>query len=291
MKNTIKNEKIHFVSDSFNVEPWELGFNERDTNYFWHPDNREKLGTAVCFPLLGFLPDGKYTLDGREYAMDTHGFAQNREFAIAEKGETFICYELTDDDETYRQYPRHFNFRLTYSVEGTTLKTEYRVQNCDEREMYFSAGGHPRYTCPIARGCGFEDYYIEFEKPESPANIIKTYGPLSEIEKCFSADGRRIKLDYCMFTRGCFCFHPYNSKEIRLKTDKDKQGLHIYLGGASHLQFWTRPGSPFLAIEPFFGSISSLPPLPIDGDWIHKPGILRIKSGEVFICSFSVTII
>jgi hypothetical protein len=47
MKNTIKNEMIHFVSDSFNVEPWELGFNNGKTNYFWWPDNLEKLGTAV----------------------------------------------------------------------------------------------------------------------------------------------------------------------------------------------------------------------------------------------------
>ncbi|GHV03142.1 LACX protein [Spirochaetia bacterium] len=288
MKHTIQNERISFTSDSFNVEPWELRFNDEDVNYFWRPADLKKLGTAVCFPLLGTVPDNKYTLDGKEYAMPMHGFAQDREFIVSEKTETRISYELTDDEETYRQYPRHFNFRLTYYVEGESLKTEYRVENRDTRELFFSVGGHPRYNCPIGEGTCFEDYRIEFEKSESITNIVKAYGPISEIEKCFSADGKQIKLDYCMFTKGCFCFSNYNSQELCLKNDKNGRGIRINLGGADHLQFWTQPGSPFLAIEPFFGSISSLPCKEIDGDWVHKPGSLHIQPGEVYVCTHSV---
>jgi galactose mutarotase-like enzyme len=291
MKNTITNGKISFVSDSFNVEPWVLRFNDEETNYFWRPADLEKLGTAVCFPMMGFLPENRYFLDGKEYAMGTHGFAQNREFSVAEKSENHICYELLDDQGTYEQYPWRFSFRLTYSVEGQALKTEYRIENRDEREMFFSVGGHPRYTCPIASGSHFEDYYIEFEKAESASNIVKTYGPLSEIEKCFSPDGRRINLDYRMFTAGCFCFHPYNSKELWLKSDKNSRGLHITLGGSSHLQFWTQPGSPFLAIEPFWGSTSSMPVKKEDADWKGRPGTLHIKPGEVFTCSYLAAIL
>lgn len=291
MKNSIKTESISFVSDSFNVEPWVLRFNDEDINYFWRPADLEKLGTAVCFPLMGFLPDNKYVLDGKEYTMAIHGFAQDREFTVFERSEQHICYELVDDAEIYQQYPWYFRFFITYSVDGDTLKTEYRVENRDEKELYFSVGGHPRYSCPIVPGDSFEDYFIEFEKPESVNNIFKSYGPVSEIEKCFSHDGKRISLDYQMFTKGCFCFYPYNSSEIRLISKKNKHGIIIHLGGASHLQFWTEPGSPFLAIEPIFGSTSSLPVKYEDKDWKGRPGTLHIKREEVYSCAYSTTIL
>ncbi|MDR3248389.1 MAG: hypothetical protein LBT39_06350 [Treponema sp.] len=296
MKNLIKNRSISFVSDSFNVEPWALRFNDEEINYFWRPADLPKLGTAVCFPLMGGLPDNKYMLDGKEYTMDTHGFAQDREFAIAEKDGEHICYDLTDDAGTYQQYPWHFRFSLTYAVEGETLKTSYRVENRDEKELYFSVGGHPRYACPITPGTSFEDYFIEFEKPESVKNIVKAYVPLSEIAARMSADGRRLDMDYRLFAQGCFCFHPCHSGEICLRNKKDGRGLHIQLRGAakavrgaSHLQVWTQSGAPFLAIEPIFGSTSALPFKPEDSDWKGRPGTLHIKSGETFTCAYEVT--
>ena len=286
MRNTIKNDYLFFESDSFNVEPLMLSFADEKINYFWLPPDSEKLGTELCFPLLGFLPDNKYHYDGKEYRMGVHGFAQDREFAVAEKGDDFITYELVDDDTTYTQYPWHFCLHLTYALEKEFLKTIYKVENRDNKTLYFSIGGHPRYACPI-EGNKFEDYYIQFEKPESISNIVKNYSPIGEIEKQFSEDGKSIRLDYGMFTDGCFCFHPYNSRTINLQSDKKSRGLCIDLGGASHLQIWTRPNEPFLAIEPFFGSISSLPFKEIDADWVNKPGILHIEPGEVYTCAFS----
>jgi galactose mutarotase-like enzyme len=271
------------------VEPWALHFNDERTNYFWHPEGPEKLGTSVCFPLMGFLPDNRYTLDGQEYTMGVHGFAQDREFTVAEQKEDRICYELCDDPETYRQYPWHFRFRVVYSVEGNTLRTEYQVENRDRRELYFSVGGHPRYACPVDPQVRFEDYEIEFEKSEETGNIIKSYGPIGEIERCFSADGKRIRLDYRMFSKGCFCFHPYNSRELTVRSEKTGRGIRIHTGGASHLQFWTTPGAPFLAIEPFYGSTSSLPPRKVDADWKGRPGTLHIRPGAVYTCAHSVT--
>jgi len=288
MRYTIKNESLFFESDSFNVEPRMLRFVDDDSNYFWYPSDQKKLGTAVCFPLLGSLPDNKYRYDGKEYTMGQHGFAQDRDFIVFEKSDSSITYELVDDERTYQQYPWHFSFRLTYALEGDSLKTSYLVENRDKKTLFFSVGGHPRYACPISREDNFEDYYIEFEKPESTVNIVKSFGPVSEIEKCFHADGKRLDLNYSMFTKGCFCFHPYNSGFLQIKNNKNSRGLFIDLSGADHLQFWTRPDAPFLAIEPFYGSISSLPPVAADGDWIHKPGILHTEPGEIFTCAFSV---
>jgi galactose mutarotase-like enzyme len=288
MKHTIKNDYLVFESDSFNLEPWVLRFADEHVNYFWRPADLEKLGTAHCFPLTGVLPNNKYRYDGKEYIMSQHGFAQDREFVVAEKTEDSITYELRDDDSTYQQFPWHFIFQLKYSLDKDSLKTTYRVENKDSKKLYFSVGGHSRFSCPITEECNFEDYRIEFEKPEQIENIYKSYGPVSEIKKNLSEDGKSLVLGYNMFTEGCFCFNPYNSRSLCLKSDKSKRGLFVELGGAEFLQFWTKPDAPFIAIEPFYGATSSRPPKEIDGDWVNKPGIFHIEPGEIHTRTYTV---
>jgi galactose mutarotase-like enzyme len=293
MKNTIGNDSITFVSESYNVEPWVLKFNndaDETANYFWRPADKKRLGTAVCFPMMGMLPDGTYVFEGKKYSLGMHGFAQDREFSISEKSDKQVVYELTDDAASRAQYPWRFKFSLAYSVDGAALKTEYRIENRDEKEMYFTVGGHPRFACPIGKDGRFEDCYVEFEKAESVENIIKSYGPISEIEKCFSHDGKRLRLDYGMFLKGCFCFRPINSKRVWLKSAGTKRSLLVDIGEANHLQFWTEPGGPFICIEPIYGSTSHLPMIPEDADWKARPGTLHLRSGETYTCGYSVTI-
>jgi galactose mutarotase-like enzyme len=291
MKSTIFNDQITFVSDSFNVEPWVLRFNDDDVNYFWRPESVKELGAAICFPLLGSLPDNKYLLDGKEYTISSpHGFAKDYDYRIVEKTESRIVYEIGNDEKTMKQFPYRFRFRVVYEVRGTTLKTEYQIKNEDTDEMYFSVGGHPRYACPIGGEGRFEDYYVEFEKEESIKNIVKSYGPISEIEKCMSEDGKQITLDYCMFTKGCFCLHPVESDYIMLKRKNGGRGLKVVLGGASHLQLWTVVDGPYIAFEPWYGSITSIPAKAIETDWKKRPGTLHIDAGEEYVCAYYATI-
>jgi galactose mutarotase-like enzyme len=292
MRSTISNEKITFVSDTYNVEPWVLKFRDDDVNYFWRPESVERVGAAICFPLLGVLPDNKYVLDGKEYTMGQHGFAKDSDFKIAEKSESSITYEITDNKETLAQFPYRFRFRVVYTVEDTTLKTEYRVKNLDDRQMYFSVGGHPRFACPIggSNGGRFEDYRVEFDRPESTRNIVKSYGPVSVIEKFFSPDGRQVRLDYSMFAVGCFCMHPVNSDTLTLRSDKNARSLKLRMESATHLQLWTTVGGPFIAFEPWYGSITSIPAKTIESSWKERPGTLQAAPGEELTCAYYATI-
>ena len=290
MKHTISNDKLVFVSDSYQVEPWELCFKDDGVNYFWRPESAEKLGAAVCFPLLGFLQENRYVLNGKEYTMDIHGFAKECDFAVVYKSDSGIVYELTDSEWTRKQYPYRFRFQVAYILEGASLRTEYRVKNLGDGEMHFSVGGHPRYACPVDGG-RFEDCYVEFEKPERIENVIKTYGSLSVIEKYLSKDGRRISLDYSLFEKGCFCLHPVNSTFVTLKSAGTKRSLRLESDDTlTHLQFWTSVGGQFLCMEPWYGSITHLPPKETDGDWKARPGTLCIKPGAESVHAYDVTV-
>jgi galactose mutarotase-like enzyme len=293
MKYTISNERITFISDSYNVEPWVLKFNDDEVNYFWHSAPGEKLGQAVCFPLLGYLPNNRYVLDGKEYAMECHGFASHYDYKVVRQSKDLIVYEIQDDEKTYAQYPYRFIFQVAYSVEDTSLKTEYRVINRDDREMYFSVGGHARFACPIGgslSGLSFEDFYTEFEKPESADNIVKSSEKREHISRFFSADGQKLALDYSMMAKGCFSFHPLNSAYLILKSDKTKRSMKLSMDKVSYFQYWTIPGQPYICLEPWYGSITSLQMRPDESDWKGRKNTLHIKPGEEYRCAHYIDI-
>ena len=291
MLRTIQNDFLTFVSDDFNVEPWVLRFNDEESNYFWRPPEIEKIGAAVCFPLLGSLPDDRYTLDGREYSMPNHGFAKLRRFDVAQHETNSIVYEIRDDEQSRMQYPYAFRFQVAYILQGTGLRTEYRVENLSDDVMYFSAGGHPRYACPVDPGSeapAFADHYLEFAEAEQTQNIVKSYGPVEVIERFMRDGGRRLRLDHSMFEKGCFCYHPFHSREVVIKNSRNSRGLRVSLGNITHLQIWNAPGKPFVCLEPWYGSITSIPPKAEESDWKQRKGTLRLLPGEKWIDGYTV---
>lgn len=291
MKTVITNGTITFAAESLGVEPWILKFNGDEVNYIWRPFPDKSGGTPLCFPLLGAVPDGVYRLDGKEYSMETHGFAQFHDFNLVEKTENTLLYQISETPETLARYPWRFCFQVRYALEGAALVTEYRVKNCDTREMYFSVGGHPRFSCPVGGAGEFGDYFLEFGEPETPDAIIKSYTPLRAITRFLGDDGRTLRLDYGMFEKGAFCFNVRENRVITLKSRVAPRALRMLAGGGAWFQLWTAPGSPFIAMEPWYGSITALPAGPLDGDWKGRPGTLHIAAGEEYRCSHRVTVL
>jgi galactose mutarotase-like enzyme len=289
MKTTITNGTVRFTSESLGAEPWILTFSDDEVNYIWRPSPDESGGTPVCFPLLGAVPDNTYRLEGKTYSMGMHGFAQFRDFSLVEKTESSVLYQISETPETLAQYPWRFCFQIGYALEGAALITEYRVKNRDAREMYFSVGGHPRFSCPIGGAGEFGDSVLEFEEPEGPRDIVKSYSPRETIARFM--DGGRLCLDYSMFEKGAFCFKARENRVVTLKSPASRRALRMFIGGEAWFQLWTAVGAPFIAMEPWYGSITSLPAGPLDGDWKGRRGTLRIAAGEEYRCSYSITII
>lgn len=119
---------------------------------------------------------------------------------------------------------------------------------------------------------------------------MKSYGPVSVVEKFLSADGSRLDLDYSMFTEGCFCFYPINSDYIILKSDKSTRSLKLHMDTGAHFQFWTAVGGKFICFEPWYGSITSIPSKSIESSWKERPGTLHISPDEEFVHAYYVTI-
>ncbi|HID09689.1 MAG TPA: hypothetical protein EYP17_00105 [Candidatus Latescibacteria bacterium] len=110
--------------------------------------------SPVLFPVVGRLRlgdrEGVYRYGGREYRIDTHGFAKDMPWGEDEAGEdemgAFVRAVLREDEKTLKQYPFPFRFTLTYRLWKGTLWVEAEV----ESEGPFALGFHPYFPVPLA---------------------------------------------------------------------------------------------------------------------------------------------
>lgn len=293
MITTITNGLITFTSDSVNAEPLMLRFNDEEINYLYRPINGSSAGTSVCFPVLGVLPNNQYHLNGEWFRMDAHGFASDGSDYCTYAKPDSVIYERLDSPQTREQYPFAFKLRISYHVRENELITEYCVYNPGAVVLPFSIGGHPRLACPIDPNDGteFEDYSICFRIPQQVKSIVKSYGPVKTIEESFSADGKKLVLNDRLFKYGCFCFSPFLSERVLLRSEKSPRAVEMMVPRVTHFQLWKKVGEHFIALEPWYGSITSIPPKLEDNDWMARSGTICLLPGEEFSCSYGIRIL
>ena len=143
-----------------------------DTQYLWQGDPAIwKDRSPVLFPFIGRLWNKTYEMDGKTYHMGIHGFFRDVTLTPEVQEKDRITLAMTDNQETYAQYPRHFKASITYALAGSSLEITFRVENRDEKAMHFSYGGHPGFNVPLRPGKRFEDYYLEFSQAATPLRI------------------------------------------------------------------------------------------------------------------------
>ena len=69
---------------------------------------------------------------------------------MTEEAENEIWFELHETPETKEKYPFDFCLSIGYRLEGRSVKVMWKVENTNEKTMYFSIGGHPAFVCPIS---------------------------------------------------------------------------------------------------------------------------------------------
>ena len=55
------------------------------------------------------MTKGRYTLKGKTYKMDIHGFVKDMMFKAKKVSETHIIFTIMYTEETYQQYPYKFS--------------------------------------------------------------------------------------------------------------------------------------------------------------------------------------
>jgi galactose mutarotase-like enzyme len=138
----------------------------------WDGDPAVWKGRApILFPIVSELAGGEYRLDGQTWRLPRHGFARTKPFRLVETNTASALFRLDWDDETYRNYPFHFELDICFVLQAASLTITASVRNLEEaRTLPASLGFHPALRWPLPYGQPREEHAVTFETDE-PAPV------------------------------------------------------------------------------------------------------------------------
>lgn len=273
--------KHHSLEASINPIGAELSSLRNDgSELIWHGDASFWNGRApILFPIVGALKDGKMTHNGQAYEMPRHGIARRATFKCIERTDATLCMSLKADDTTLAVYPWQFELQVNFSLSDSGIEICYVVLNHDENDLLFTIGSHPAFALKIDNNHQFEDYAIGFNKAESFASYaLDDAGLLATQATPFETQDKSIVLSKDIFNQDALVLRDINSNRINLQC-KGKTLLSVNTGGAPHLGLWSKPGAPFVCIEPWLGTSDFIDS---NGEFASKPDLASLKPGDSF---------
>ncbi len=291
MEYTLENKNIKISTRTFGGELTSLSSKKDNTEYLWNGDEKYwKYHSPILFPIVGKVLNNKYIAEGKEYELPQHGLARTKEFKMIEKDDNHIVFELLWSEDTLKVYPYKFSLRLSYELLENGVKVGYKVINLDDKEIYFSIGGHPAFMCPILEGEKFEDYYFEFNEKENVGTmeLDADKGFFTGETNSFFNNSNKIDLNLELFKYDALVFSELKSNQITLKSDKNNKEVTMDFTGFPYLALWTKPdGCPFICIEPWYGHADYAD---FKGELKDKAGIEKLSINAEFNAEYKLFI-
>ena len=247
---------------------------------FWAGQN------PILFPTVGTLKEGKVDIGGKTYEMGRHGFARGMEFTPVDQGEDFVTLELREDEATLAQYPFPFSLKVTHQLLEDGFSTTFTVENTGTAPMPFCIGGHTAIRIP--EGENFEDYELLFDEAErADTHLLTPEGMiLHDRRKPILEESGKIPLRYADFAEmDTLIFSMLRSGNVSLFNRKTGRSVGLDFHEFPMVAFWTKPGAPFLCLEPWHGCAAYDNE---SGKFADKPFCVILQPGELKRLSYSI---
>lgn len=253
----------------------------------WNGDPAFWNGRApLLFPIVGTLAGGRFRHGGKDYALPRHGFARRSRFAIVDRCASEVTLRLEASDETRAVWPFAFRLDVTHALDGARLTTTAAVTNLSDETMPTSFGFHPAFRRPLPGAGPAGDHVVRFAKPEpAPVRRLDADGLVDPAPRPTPVAGDRLPIDDALFFEDALIFDALASRSLTFGTDAAR--LAVAFDGMPHLGLWSKPGAPFLCIEPWQGHSD---PAGFTGTLAEKPGTVAVLPGETRRFAMSVAL-
>ncbi|MBQ9728265.1 MAG: aldose 1-epimerase family protein [Clostridia bacterium] len=251
---TIENEYVKIAVDTVGAQLQSLYSKKSGVEYLWQGDSNYWAGRAYnLFPVIGRMYKGTYLYQNREYQIGAHGVARSNVFYLEDRSATKLVFLLTDNRDTYKEYPFRFEFRVIFTLENYTLNVRYEAKNLGKNEMICAFGGHPGINVPFGDGM-FEDYYLEFsEKTKVTQELLSENKFMSGERVLYDLqNGVKLPLKHGLFDNDALIFSN-TSRCVSLKSKKDSKYVTMRYSDFPYIGFWHSPftDAPFVCLEPW----------------------------------------
>jgi galactose mutarotase-like enzyme len=253
----------------------------------WNGDPDVWSGRApVLFPIVGELAGGSYRLGQRSYRMGRHGFARAKPFQVIEHDDMGALLGLSADESTLAVYPFAFELYVGYAVAGSVLGVRIEVRNTGKDDLPASLGFHPGFRWPLPYGQPRAAHCIDFtaDEPE-PLRRINGDGLVTSVRHATPIVGRQLILVDDLFRDDALIFDQIRSRSVTYGASQGPR-LQVSYPDSPCLGVWTRPGAPFICIEPWQGLADSQG---FSGDIWQKAGMRRVAPGESAALNVTIT--
>ncbi len=253
------------------------------TEFLWNGDEAVWSGRApILFPICGGLKEDKYVLEGREYTMFKHGFIKNKTFTVVTAEDAKAELVFCADEETKKEYPYSFAFRVIFELTGNSLAVSYKVENENGKTMCFSVGAHEAYACPD----GIENYSVVFEKNETLDSYILDGNLLEKNFIRVMENGTEFPLKYDYFQVDALVFKSLQSRKVTLVHKNSAKKVTVSFPGHDFFLLWTKPTGRYICLEPWCGIPDGVD---ADFDFANKEGIIPLPAGETYTAAHTIT--
>lgn len=239
--------------------------------------------SPILFPIVGSLKNNSYCYKGIKYHLSRHGFAREMEFELIEKTNESATFSVASTKETKQVYPFEFELQICYILKDNVLNIDYKIINKNESILPFSIGAHPAFALPG----NFQEYSLEFEKPEILNYHLLDDGLVSDDSNDIHLDYNRLALHYKWFENDALVLKKLASKSITILKN-NTAFLKVNFNNFPNLGIWTPENAPFLCIEPWFGYADTVKEY---DDFTKKEGIQILQKNETFHSNYSIEIL
>lgn len=252
---SIENNKLKVSVDTSGAQLQSVYSKDTNTEYLWQGDKAYWGGRAYnLFPFIGRMYKNTYLCGGTEYTSRTHGVARYFDFRLEERTATKLVMLLAENEDSLKEYPFRFEYRVIFEIKDNALTICQRVTNTDEKTLICAFGGHPGINVPFDGG-EFEDYYLEFsEKTNVQQHPFSKVAPLMEgtAVPYTLEDGVKLRLQHDLFDNDAVVLSNTSSC-VSYKSAKTDRSVKVHFSDFKYIGFW-HPGktdAPFVCFEPW----------------------------------------
>jgi len=283
---TLKNKTLKATFKTKGAEL--IGLTNGKVEYIWKGDPVFwGKHSPVLFPIVGELKNNSFFYQNNQYHLCKHGFARDMEFTVLKHNKETIVFDLKQDTKTRVNYPFDFSFQIIYLLNNNTLTVSYKVHNPSEKDLYFSVGAHPAFSCPFENHQKREEYQLVFDTLDTPkSNSIQNGLRNGNQFNIFQEKGK-LNISKNLFDNDALVFSPNPFSEITfLHTPTNKRYLKVRFPNFPYLGIWSKnKDAPFICIEPWYGINDTIDH---NQKLERKEGILKLASLKTFHSEYTI---
>ncbi len=286
----LKNKFLSIKVDSHGAELKSLKRLTDNQEYMWKGDPAFWGRTSpVLFPFVGGVNQKLYRVDGKEYAMNQHGFARDMEFELVSRSETEIWFELQSNEETLQKYPYAFVLKLGYKLGENSVEVCWQVENPSDETMYFAIGGHPAFNCPLKEGTKQTDYVLKFDEQKQVVSTqLSKEGMATDTKVSYELKDGILPITEHLFDDDALVIEHHQAQLAALCYADGTPYLTIRMA-APLFGIWSPPkkNAPFVCIEPWYGRCDSEG---YEGELKDRAWENELKGQDIWTASYFIEI-